>query len=79
MTADSDIRFMRRALQIAAYAAGYARPNPMVGAVITARGRIIGQGWTQPWGGPNAEVMAVRSVREQDRPLLRESTIYVTL
>ena len=79
MTADSDIRFMRRALQIAGYAAGYARPNPMVGAVITARGRIIGQGWTQPWGGPHAEVMAVRSVCEQNRPLLREATIYVTL
>lgn len=78
-TPADDIRYMRRALRIAAYAAGYARPNPMVGAVITARGRIIGQGWTQPWGGPHAEVMAVRSVSAADRPLLREATIYVTL
>lgn len=75
-----DEAYMRRALQLAAYAAGYARPNPMVGAVIVEpSGRIIGEGWTQPFGGPHAEVMAVRSVREEDRPLLKESTIYVTL
>lgn len=76
----SDEAYMRRALQLAAYAAGYARPNPMVGAVIVGpSGRIIGEGWTQPYGGPHAEVMAVRSVSAEDRPLLGESTIYVTL
>lgn len=76
----TDEAYMRRALQLASYAAGYARPNPMVGAVIVGPdGRIIGEGWTQPFGGPHAEVMAVRSVREEDRPLLKESTIYVTL
>lgn len=70
---------MRRALQLAANGEGFTSPNPMVGAVITARGRIIGEGWHRRFGGPHAEVNAIASVREEDRPLLREATIYVTL
>lgn len=78
-------KYMRRALQLSEYAWGYARPNPMVGAVIVVpdgddgESRIIGEGWTQPYGGPHAEVMAVRSVKPANRPLLKDSTIYVTL
>lgn len=74
-----DTTYMRRALQLAALGAGSVSPNPMVGAVITARGRIIGEGWHRRWGGPHAEVNAVASVAEADLPLLPESTIYVTL
>lgn len=75
----SDEEMMRRALQLAANGALHASPNPMVGAVVTARGRIIGEGWHRQWGGPHAEVNAIASVREEDRHLLSESTIYVTL
>lgn len=72
--------FMRRALDLAANGRGHVSPNPMVGAVITDRaGRIIGEGWHRRFGGPHAEVNAVRSVSEADRALLHESTIYVTL
>ena len=74
-----DTTYMRRALQLAALGAGSVSPNPMVGAVITARGRIIGEGWHRRWGGPHAEVNAVASVAGADLPLLPESTIYVTL
>lgn len=75
-----DIRFMRRALQLAANGRGYTSPNPMVGAVIVAPdGRIIGEGWHRHFGGPHAEVNAVASVADTDRHLLPESTIYVTL
>lgn len=70
---------MRRALQLAANGALHASPNPMVGAVVTARGRIIGEGWHRQWGGPHAEVNAIASVADHDRHLLREATIYVTL
>lgn len=75
-----DKRYMERALQLAAYGAGFVSPNPMVGAVIVAPdGRIIGQGWHRRYGGPHAEVNAVNSVSEADAHLLPESTIYVTL
>lgn len=70
---------MRRALGLAAMGMGRTSPNPMVGAVITARGRIIGEGFHRAWGEPHAEVNAVRSVAPADLPLLREATIYVTL
>lgn len=72
--------YMRRALQLAAYGAGFVSPNPMVGAVIAAPdGRIIGEGWHRRYGGPHAEVNAVRSVAPEDLHLLPLSTIFVTL
>ncbi len=77
---DSDYHFMRRALQLAKAGRGHVSPNPMVGAVIVdPAGRIIGEGWHRRFGGPHAEVNAVRSVSEADRMLLGASTIYVTL
>ena len=38
---DKDISFMKRALQLAAKARGRTSPNPMVGAVIVKKGKII--------------------------------------
>lgn len=70
---------MRRALQLAAGGEGRVAPNPMVGAVIVADGRIIGEGYHRTYGGPHAEVNAIASVKDSDRHLLKESTIYVTL
>ncbi len=68
---------MNRAIQLGANALGTAAPNPMVGAVVVYRDRIIGEGFTSPYGGPHAEVNAIASVRE--RELLPEATLYVTL
>lgn len=70
---------MERALQLARCGEGFTSPNPMVGAVIVARGRVIGEGYHRRCGGPHAEVWAVRSVSLADRALLAEATIYVTL
>lgn len=71
---------MSRALQLAAYGAGNVSPNPMVGAVIVAPdGRIIGEGFHRKYGEAHAEVNAVASVKPEDRTLIPESTIYVTL
>lgn len=70
---------MRRALELAAHGRAGASPNPMVGAVITADGRIIGEGWHRRCGGPHAEVNAMNSVKEHNRHLLSRATIYVTL
>lgn len=77
---ESDRYYMRRALQLAEYGAGFVSPNPMVGAVIVApAGNIIGQGWHRRYGAPHAEVNAVNSMREEDKVLVPQSTMYVTL
>lgn len=75
---------MKRCLELAVLGAGKTSPNPMVGAVIVQNGEIIGEGYTSPYGGPHAEVNAVRSVIDQvgeakARELFSESTIYVSL
>lgn len=80
MTQESiDIMYMRRCLQLARCGMANARPNPMVGAVIVAQGRIIGEGYHVRCGEGHAEVNAFASVRRDDERLLREATIYVSL
>lgn len=74
-----DEKFMARCLQLARHGEFTTAPNPMVGAVIVHQGRIIGEGWHRRYGGPHAEVNAVRSVRPEHEALLPESTIYVSL
>lgn len=74
-----DEKYMRRALFLAKKGEGRVSPNPMVGAVIVHRDRIIGEGFHAFYGGPHAEVNAINSVKEKDRHLLKDSTIYVTL
>lgn len=75
-----DEHFMRRCLQLARCGHHRAKPNPMVGAVIVdAAGRIIGEGYHICCGQAHAEVNAFASVKPSDEPLLRESTLYVSL
>ena len=62
---------------MAALGKGNVSPNPMVGAVIVHKEKIIGEGYHQYYGGPHAEVNAINAV--QDKSLLKESTIYVSL
>lgn len=74
-----DEKYMRRCLQLAANGIQGARPNPMVGAVIVADGRIIGEGYHVRCGQGHAEVNAFASVRPEDEALLADATIYVSL
>ena len=74
-----DEKYMRRCIQLASNGILTARPNPMVGAVIVARGRIIGEGWHVRCGEGHAEVNAFASVSANDEALLPEATIYVSL
>jgi diaminohydroxyphosphoribosylaminopyrimidine deaminase/5-amino-6-(5-phosphoribosylamino)uracil reductase len=71
--------YMQRCLQLARCGAGSTSPNPMVGAVIVCDGRIIGEGYHIRAGESHAEVNAVNSVAEADKPLLSRSTMYVSL
>src|SRR5690606_37782766 len=79
---EEHIRYMRRCLQLAANGMGQVSPNPLVGAVIVHRGRIIGEGWHRHYGGPHAEVNAVNEVLERypdGKDMLQEATLYVNL
>lgn len=77
---DNDIRYMRRALQLAELGRYRVSPNPMVGAVIVADGRIIGEGYHRKFGGPHAEVNAIADTeRRGNARLLPQATIYVSL
>lgn len=72
-------QYMRRCIELAQLGLMHAAPNPMVGAVIVHDGRIIGEGYHAQCGKGHAEVNAIGSVRPADRPLLKDSTIYVSL
>lgn len=75
---DEDRKWMRLALEIAGWGAGYVSPNPMVGCVIAdAGGEKIGQGYHERYGQAHAEVNAVHSVKNKGR--LKDATVYVTL
>ena len=76
----TDEKYMQRCLQLARNGQQNAKPNPMVGAVIvSADGRIIGEGYHVRCGKAHAEVNAFASVRQEDEPLLKEATLYVSL
>lgn len=70
-------KYMWRCIQLAQNGLCSTPPNPMVGAVIVYEGKIIGEGYHVHYGGPHAEVNAIRSVKNQ--ALLEHSTIYVSL
>ncbi|WP_417589721.1 bifunctional diaminohydroxyphosphoribosylaminopyrimidine deaminase/5-amino-6-(5-phosphoribosylamino)uracil reductase RibD [Owenweeksia hongkongensis] len=69
--------YIQRCIQLAENAKGNTSPNPLVGSVIVHNDQIIGEGWHAKAGEPHAEVNAINSV--QDKSLLTESTIYVSL
>ena len=71
--------YMQRCLQLAANGIQGARPNPMVGAVIVANNRTIGEGYHVRCGQGHAEVNAFASVKPEDEALLKDATIYVSL
>jgi diaminohydroxyphosphoribosylaminopyrimidine deaminase/5-amino-6-(5-phosphoribosylamino)uracil reductase len=71
----ADKNFMKMALRLAARGAGWVSPNPMVGAVVMRQGEVVGRGWHRRYGGPHAEVEALRAAGEQ----ARGATLYVTL
>ena len=75
-----DEKFMRRCIQLAKNGQQNAKPNPMVGAVIvSADGRIIGEGYHVRYGEGHAEVNAFASVSLENEAFLPEATIYVSL
>jgi diaminohydroxyphosphoribosylaminopyrimidine deaminase/5-amino-6-(5-phosphoribosylamino)uracil reductase len=66
---------MTRAIELAQRGEGTVEPNPMVGCVIVRDGQVVGEGWHQRFGGPHAEVEALRDAGEA----ARGATMLVTL
>jgi len=50
---------MMRAVELAKKAQGKTYPNPMVGAVLVKKGKIIGEGYHRAAGTPHAESIAL--------------------
>src|SRR3954470_818446 len=66
---------MRDALAEAERGRGRTHPNPIVGALIVAGGRVIARGHHERAGGPHAEVIALRRAGAR----ARGADLYVTL
>ena len=69
--------YMIKCLKLALQGKGNVSTNPMVGCVIVHDDKIIGEGFHQKYGFPQAEANAIASVK--DRRLLSQSTLYVNL
>src|SRR5690606_27845912 len=65
-TTDTDRLHLARAIELAERGRGRVSPNPLVGAVIVQRGEVVAEGWHDAYGGPHAEVAAIRAAGERD-------------
>src|SRR4051794_22986141 len=66
---------LERAIELAERGVGQVTPNPNVGAVVARDGEVVGEGWHEIYGGPHAEVNALRAPGEA----ARGATMYVSL
>ena len=66
---------MKRALELAQLGGGLVSPNPRVGAVLVKNGRKVGEGAHLKFGGPHAEIHALRQAGSR----ARGATLYVNL
>ncbi|MDH3199065.1 MAG: bifunctional diaminohydroxyphosphoribosylaminopyrimidine deaminase/5-amino-6-(5-phosphoribosylamino)uracil reductase RibD [Candidatus Krumholzibacteria bacterium] len=72
---ERDAAMVRRALDLATEGLATARPNPIVGAVVVAGDRVVGEGYHRRCGEPHAEMnaLAVAGARAAG------ATLYVSL
>jgi len=67
--------WMKRALLLARKGKGRTSPNPLVGAVLVKRGKVVGEGYHAKAGEAHAEIVALRKAGKE----ARGSTLYVNL
>jgi diaminohydroxyphosphoribosylaminopyrimidine deaminase / 5-amino-6-(5-phosphoribosylamino)uracil reductase len=72
-------KYIFRCLQLARLGAGNVAPNPMVGAILVCENKIIGEGFHQHYGQAHAELNCINSVADDNAPLIKKSTLYVSL
>jgi len=73
---DRDQALLDRAIELGRRGMGRVSPNPLVGALVVRDGTVLGEGWHEEFGGPHAEVNAIRAAGDAD---LRGATLYVSL
>src|SRR4051794_40558735 len=66
---------LARAVELAERGRRTAHPNPVVGAVVSRDGKVVGEGWHERAGGPHAEVNALAAAGER----ARGATMHVSL
>ncbi len=71
----TDQEYMQMAMRLALRAQGKTSPNPMVGAVIVKKGKIISQGFHRRCGSDHAEIAALKNAQAS----VKGATLYVTL
>lgn len=67
--------YMNLAMRLALKGKGKTYPNPMVGALVVNKGKIVGRGFHAKAGLPHAEIAAL----DEAGSLTRGATLYVTL
>lgn len=75
MEDDLDKRYMRLALRLALKGAGRTSPNPMVGAVLVRKGKIVATGYHRRAGSDHAEIVALKRAGKR----ARGATLYLNL
>ena len=73
--AQIDAYYLQRAIELAERGRGLVEPNPLVGAIITLDNRPVSSGWHEKYGGPHAEVHALRRAGSK----AKNSPLYVSL
>jgi len=68
-------KYMKKALELARLGEGYTSPNPLVGALIVKKGKIIAEGYHEKYGENHAEVNAFLDASED----VKGADMYVTL
>jgi len=71
----ADADWMAAAIALSRRGRPASAPNPNVGCLIVAGGKVVGRGWTQPGGRPHAEAMALAAAGDA----ARGATVYSTL
>ncbi len=67
--------WMRMAISLARKGEGKVSPNPMVGAVLIKDEQVVGKGYHRYFGGPHAEVEAIKNAGEK----AKGGTLFVSL
>ncbi len=78
MPKDNNLKYMQKAFSLAKKGEGHTSPNPMVGAVLVKKGKIIGSGYHKKAGFPHAEIEAFNDAKKKGNSIIG-STLYVTL
>ena len=79
VTAADHKQFLQRCYQLAKLSGKQVGTNPLVGAVIVHDGRILAEGRYKMYGGAHAEVNALANIKPDNKKLLSQATIYVSL